>query len=226
MVNLGQKLKPELLAVLHKLSGFAAEQNQELYIVGGFVRDLLLGLEPGDLDLVLVGDAIKFAHGLLRHCEQSEAISILEEHPQFRTVKLQINNTKFEIASARSETYAEPAAFPKVKLVSDINVDLPRRDFTINALLISLNQSSFGDLLDPVDALQDLEHKQIKVFHDKSFVDDPTRILRAQRFAVKYGFEIEAHTQELINQAESHPDFGHWQKKLKNRIKTETEKLG
>ncbi|MCH2227949.1 MAG: hypothetical protein MK033_09255 [Candidatus Caenarcaniphilales bacterium] len=182
-----------------------------------------------DLDLVINCDAINFIEEIQDEFFQEfkAKIIIKDSFKQFRTIKVNIEGLEefeIEFASTRSETYSKPAAFPTVSIINDICADLPRRDFTINALLISLTPSNYGQIKDLVNGLEDMQTGSVKVFHDLSFIDDPTRIYRAFRFAAEYGFEIEEHSMNLMKEAFQHQDFDKWSKKRKNRFKIEHDK--
>jgi len=169
------------------------------YLVGGPVRDLLLGRQIEDIDLVLEGDAIAVA-------ERFAAASggVLTRHLAFRTanVALAAPNHTFHIdfVTARAEDYPEPAALPVVR-PSGLTDDLRRRDFTINTFALTLSEPTPFTLIDKCGGLTDLAAGTIRVLHDASFVDDPTRIVRAARFAARRGLVIEAHTSRLITEA-------------------------
>jgi len=174
----------------------AYEQGAKAYLVGGFVRDLLLGVDNLDLDIALEGDGIKFAEAFAKSM-QAQAIC----HKRFGTAKINITpQLKVDIASTRKESYPHPASLPLVErgMLED---DLIRRDFTINTLAISLNRRDFGRLLDMFSGKRDIADKVIRVLHDASFVDDPTRILRAVRFEQRYGFRIEPRTMSCLKKA-------------------------
>lgn len=207
----------------------------EAYIVGGYVRNSLYSdlyeknlPEVKDIDLVISGDAIDFCYRLQKFVEDNddghETFDIKDEFEQFKTIK--INHPRFpdysvELASARKEIYQEPAAFPKVEIIDDIQKDLPRRDFTINALLYSLNKKDNGEIIDYVGAIDDMQKGLIRAFHSDSFIDDPTRIYRAARFMAEYDFQIEEETLTWIEKAYKNPDFQTWCKKRKSRITIE-----
>ncbi len=170
----------------------AANQGQNLYLVGGVVRDLLVGQANFDLDLVVEGDAIKLAQQLIQ-INQGKLIT----HPRFNTAKLQWNKWSVDLASARSEIYVKPGALPSVK-PSAINNDLLRRDFTINTMAIELNPSRYGDLIDLYGGRDDLERKLIRILHKGSFTDDATRIWRSLRYEQRLNFQLEPTTLELL----------------------------
>lgn len=203
--RLRSTLSPALLELLEVASAAADRRNDQLYIVGGFVRDLSLDVEHGpDIDLVVDGDAIGLARAL-----QREHGGRIRSHGRFGTAKWILPDhwasrpdvpQSLDFATARTEFYERPTALPSVERGS-IKSDLRRRDFTINTMAISLNPDRFGELLDFFGGEADLERGLIRVLHSLSFVEDPTRILRAARLAERLGFEIEARTQELIADA-------------------------
>jgi len=168
-----------------------------VYVVGGVVRDLILDREPGDIDLSVVGDAKVFAETLANRMGASNPVE-----SQFLTYKIVIKNldglSEIDVVNARSETYAGPAALPDITPGS-IDDDLKRRDFTINSMAISLNDSDWGTLFDPTNGFADTMRKRIKVHHDESYVVDPTRIFRTVRYAVRLGYSIDSRTIELIS---------------------------
>jgi len=195
-INLASKIEDQLPAELVSFMRVAGEtaysQGQNLYLVGGVVRDLLLGQPNFDLDLVVEGNAINLAHQLTQ-IKQGKLIT----HPRFGTAKLQWDKWSVDLATARSETYAKPGALPTVKSGS-INDDLFRRDFTINTMAICLNPNCYGELLDPHRGRNDLKHKLIRVLHEKSFIDDATRIWRALRYEQRLSFKLEPVTLQLL----------------------------
>lgn len=200
VLNLAKKMPPvipeEIIALMKRAGALSNSLGFSAFAVGGLVRDLMLGVKNLDLDIVTEGDAIKLGHLLAR--ELKAAIVV---HKKFGTCSI-ITKDKFKIdlATARKETYEKPAALPTVEF-SSLKDDLIRRDFTINAMAISINRSSFGQLIDFFNGERDLAHGRIKVLHDGSFIDDPTRIFRAVRFKTRFGFVIDHHTEELIRSA-------------------------
>ncbi|MDE0040662.1 MAG: hypothetical protein OXT74_01390 [Candidatus Poribacteria bacterium] len=183
----------EILDLLRKIG---SKTRLPICIVGGFVRDLLLGRENLDLDIVVEGDAITFARELGEDWGWE-----VQTHHQFGTATLiQSSQTRIDFASARSETYEHPGALPLVSpgIIED---DLRRRDFSINALAVRLNADSFGALIDRFDGVKDLRSGRVRTLHSESFLDDPTRIFRAVRYEGRYGFQIEAEDQERIREA-------------------------
>ncbi len=193
---LKERLEPKILNLLKDI-GMAGDQiGLELFVVGGFVRDLLLYRKSDDVDIVVEGDGIAFA-------KQLAAIKNgrCNTHPEFGTAVVILPcGFKIDVASARLEYYKSPAALPTVEM-SSIKLDLFRRDFTINTLAIKLNMDGFGTLIDFFGAQRDLKDKTIRIIHNLSFVEDPTRVFRAIRFANRFGFTIGKLTSSLIKNA-------------------------
>ncbi|PIP21125.1 MAG: hypothetical protein COX40_01075 [Candidatus Omnitrophica bacterium CG23_combo_of_CG06-09_8_20_14_all_40_11] len=196
MKNYLNNLPKELQELIYLAADIASKNNMAVYLVGGFVRDLILGVKNLDLDIVVEGDGIKFAEalsgklnvGLIRHRRFGTATVILKKH------------LKVDIATARQEYYPQPAHLPEVTC-GVLKDDLMRRDFTINAMAISINRQDFGRFIDCFGGRQDLADKKIRVLHNLSFIDDPTRILRAIRFEQRYNFKIETNTLSFLRQA-------------------------
>jgi tRNA nucleotidyltransferase (CCA-adding enzyme) len=192
--QLQRALPTQVYAWLQQAISIAAAHNIPIYLVGGPVRDLLLGHPTIDLDLVMEGDAWPIA---AQFAEQTGGK--LTKHVAFRTatVELMFDTTSFalDFVTARREAYSEPAALPQVE-PSGMHDDLFRRDFTINAVALRLDHDPA--LLDPFNGLLDLEKELVRVLHDQSFIDDPTRIGRGARFAARFAFAIEQHTRDLI----------------------------
>jgi tRNA nucleotidyltransferase (CCA-adding enzyme) len=207
---LERSLDGSRLELLHLLAYQAAALQMPLYLVGGVVRDILLERAVKDFDLVLEGDSALLAESALKkyggrimvHSRFGTATWVVNEstYGRLNVPALQFPETdmSFDLISARSETYAQPGALPTVKF-STIDDDLRRRDFTINAMTVRLDGTFFGELYDPLNGQNDLQNKLIRVLHPRSFVDDPTRIFRAVRYAERYKFEIEPETLKLVN---------------------------
>ncbi|MDD5093521.1 MAG: hypothetical protein PHV74_03960 [Dehalococcoidia bacterium] len=162
--------------------------------MGGLVRDVLLCQSSLDLDIVVEGDAIGLARQIARDRDWT-----IRTHPRFGTAKLSMKEFGLDIAMARSETYQKPGALPVVKQGAILD-DLLRRDFTINAMAARLNPGCFGELLDPYGGQGDLSKRIVRVLHQVSFIDDPTRILRALRYEQRLDFHLERNTEKLIRQ--------------------------
>ena len=187
-----QYLPRQLLELVKDVSGQAAKLGQRVYLVGGVVRDLLLGYPNFDLDLVVEGDAVKLAQQV---AETSQAK--LLAHHRFGTAKLRYEKFTLDLATARKETYARPGALPAVN-PGTLKDDLVRRDFSINTMAISLAANDYGELVDPYQGKSDLEHRLIRILHTGSFSDDATRILRGVRYEQRFGFQFEAQTAQLL----------------------------
>ena len=160
------------------------------YLVGGAVRDLLLGARPADLDLAVVGDAASVARAVGAALEPGGA-----EHGRFGTAVVR-DDPDLNFAMTRRETYAHPGALPEVE-EAPLSEDLARRDFAINAMAIGLTGDDLGHLYDPHDGVADLKAGDVRVLHDASFIDDPTRLLRALRYEARLGFAMEPDTERL-----------------------------
>ncbi len=190
--NMARQLPDELTRVMQLAGQLAQRRGQRLYLVGGVVRDVLLGRTNLDLDLVVEGDAIALA----RELASSWGVKIVT-HPHFGTAKLHWGNWSVDLATARSETYSRPGALPTVRPGS-IEDDLYRRDFTINAMAVELNPGRYGRLLDPHGGRADLADRLIRVLHDRSFIDDATRIWRGLRYEQRLNFRLEPATLKLV----------------------------
>jgi len=176
------------LAAAHpELKTVREAAGEPVYLVGGAVRDLLLGRPRADVDLAVEGDAAALAERL-----GGADVS----HERFGTVKVDVEGHEVDIASARAETYPEPGALPVVSPAEGIEQDLARRDFSVNALAIPLQGEP--RLIDPCGGKADLDEGLLRVLHDRSFVDDPTRAIRAARYASRFGFALEPKTEELL----------------------------
>ena len=207
-------LPPSILNLLRLLGDYGNEQNVNVYVVGGFVRDLLLAIRSKknnntdikksifvefDIDIVVEAEALTFGRYAAKQLNAKYV-----EHEKFHTCSLfyRISHKiiRIDIATARTEYYEEAGELPTVEF-STIKKDLARRDFTINAMAIKLNPESFGILLDFFNSRKDLDEKQIRILHPLSFIEDPTRVLRAIRFEQRFGFEIEPYTLNKLIEA-------------------------
>ncbi len=190
------RLSREYFRLLEIAAQTADELDYTVYLVGGIVRDLLLGIESVDVDLVVEGNGINFAH-LFADKENGRC----RLHRRFGTANITFaSKNHIDIATARVEYYEQPAAMPLIE-ASDIRADLYRRDFSINAMAIQLNGKRAWRLLDFFDSRQDLKEKKLRVLHNLSFEDDPTRAFRVVRFAERYGFSIGTQTLSLLENA-------------------------
>ena len=199
--NISSKIKTMLpkhiLQYLKDIGSKAKEMGYKAHLVGGIVRDIILGIENLDIDIVIEGDGIRFSKAFAKEFKAKVAV-----HERFKTATIIMpDKTRIDIATAREEYYDLPGSLPVVE-ESSIKLDLYRRDFTINALAVKLHDE-FGDLLDFFGGMNDIKNKKIRVLHMLSFIDDPTRMYRAIRFAARLGFEIGEQTDKLIKYAVS-----------------------
>ncbi len=189
-------LPPQAREALERLGAIAQSRKTRVYVVGGFVRDMLLGRPNLDIDLVVEGDGVEF--GEAAAAELGVRVRV---HRRFGTAVLVFSrDLHVDIASSRSEYYTRPGALPIVER-SSLRQDLFRRDFSINAMAACIDPECFGAIADPFAGLADLEAKKVRVLHALSFVDDPTRVLRAARFEVRYGFSLDAQSENLALRA-------------------------
>ena len=187
----------ELLAV--------AREHGDVELVGGAVRDILLGRTPRELDVVVGADATAFAAALARRLQTLSGQDPGERlqthlHDRFRTALVRWDNGEVDIATRRKESYAAPGALPEVR-EGTLEQDLARRDFTVNAIAVALDGANAGQMRAAPRALEDLERRRLRVLHERSFIDDPTRLLRLTRYAARLDFQIEPRTEELAAQA-------------------------
>lgn len=191
-----KQLDPNTRAIIEAIGDIADEDRIPVYVVGGAVRDLLLKKSTKDIDIVVEGDAVKLARKISRVFDVP-----VKAYAAFKTATLFLEDgLNIDFVSARTERYTKSGALPTVS-EGALQDDLFRRDFTINALAFSINCESFGEIFDFYEGLSDLKAGKIKVMHDKSFVDDPTRILRAIRYEQRFGFRLDRSTLSLLKQA-------------------------
>jgi len=196
MPDLRKSLPPPAVALLERVGAYASAQKVRAWLVGGLVRDLFLGVGNADLDIAVEGDGLKFARGLA-----AELPAQAVEYERFLTATLTTPDLgRLDIATARAEDYDSVAALPKVR-PAPMKADLHRRDFTINAMAASLEPGEFGTLMDPFGGVADVSGGLIRIMHDASFRDDPTRMMRGARFAARFGFVLEAGTARLVGEA-------------------------
>ena len=184
---------PAAQPLLARLAG-----TPPMYLVGGAVRDLLLGGAPLDLDLAVEGDAAALA---------ASVGGEVRAYDRFGTSTVMLDGYTYDIARTRRETYAHPGALPDVA-PAPIAEDLLRRDFTVNAIALALAGDTAGELTAAPEALEDLDARRLRVLHDRSFVDDPTRLLRLVRYATRLRFEIEPRTRALADDSISDGALG------------------
>ncbi len=189
-------LPRDVRQALHDVGRIGDEAGYTAHVVGGFVRDMVLGRRNLDIDLVIEGDGITFAEKVA-----FELGIRIKVHRRFGTAVLVFSRElHVDVASSRTEYYTKPGALPTVER-SSLRQDLFRRDFTINAMSACLDPDCYGRITDPFGGLADLKHRIVRVLHALSFVEDPTRILRAARFEERYGFAMDPHTRQLAGRA-------------------------
>ncbi|MCH7972048.1 MAG: CCA tRNA nucleotidyltransferase [Chloroflexi bacterium] len=224
MPNLAQLLTSKSSAEQRRIIDLCRELSADVanvdgvYVVGGFVRDVILGRKPGDVDISVVGDAGAFSEALADRLGTSRPVE--SEFLTYKIVDRKLRDGKLtdddgatpvgaatiDVVTARSESYPEPAALPEV-VPSSIEDDLRRRDFTVHSMAISLSGSSWGNLVDPMNGFGDIMRKRIRVLHDSSFIDDPTRMFRAVRYANRLDFSIDSRTEILIAESLENVDL-------------------
>ncbi|MDD5224454.1 MAG: hypothetical protein PHE84_10720 [bacterium] len=185
--RLERELPPPLARAIPALGRAGEKLGLRVFLVGGFVRDLLLRRKNLDIDIAVEGR--EGAVRLAREFSRREKI-LVQGYPRFGTATLHLpGNHRIDLATTRKETYPAPAALPRVR-PGNIHEDLYRRDFTVNSLALCLHLSEFGKMLDPYGGFPDLERRRLRVLHPRSFSDDPTRIFRALRFEQRLGFRL------------------------------------
>jgi tRNA nucleotidyltransferase (CCA-adding enzyme) len=210
---MSERLSERIQSLLREMGSVGDALGYPVYAVGGFVRDLLMRVDNFDVDVVVEGDGIRFAEAFEKRvpCQ-------IRTHRRFGTAIIFFSDgLKVDVATARIEVYESPAALPTVES-SSIKMDLYRRDFTINTLAIQLNPKGFGEVIDFFGGMKDLKERLIRVLHNLSFVEDPTRVFRAIRFEQRLGFQIGKHTQQLMKSA---VELGLMERLSGGRIQTE-----
>jgi tRNA nucleotidyltransferase (CCA-adding enzyme) len=194
---LRERLPAALQELLEAVGQVAALEESHAYVVGGFVRDLLLGVKNLDVDILVEPDAVALARAVA--ADHDAALKV--KGGGFGTAEITLKDgLRVDFATARTESYAHPGALPEVEPSSVLD-DLRRRDFTINAMAVALRPERFGELLDPFGGRADLERRCIRALHNLSFLEDPTRIFRAIRFEERYHFRMDPHAEALARQA-------------------------
>jgi tRNA nucleotidyltransferase (CCA-adding enzyme) len=173
----------------------ALEGLPPAYLVGGAVRDLLRGAEPVDVDIAVEGDARSVARAVADRLGSGA-----REYERFGTATVETSDGTYNFAGTRQEAYDSPGELPRVSPAS-LDEDLRRRDFSINAMALGLTGDDLGHLYDPCGGVDDMEHGTVRVLHERSFLDDPTRLLRAVRYAARLGFELDPETERLAREA-------------------------
>ena len=190
------RIPPSIQETLRNIGRVADQQGVAAYAVGGCVRDWLLGMRTTDLDVTIEGRGIEVARAAAGALGGSVTV-----HQQFGTATVTITRaSRIDFATCRRETYATSAAYPKVS-PGTLEDDLFRRDFTINAMAMAMAPGAFGTLIDPFHGLRDLRRRILRVLHDRSFMDDPSRILRGIRFAQRLGLHWEPRTRRALQEA-------------------------
>ncbi len=185
------------------------EKTENLFFVGGIVRDELLGKNSPDIDLTFVGNAVDFAKTL--------DFEITQINEEFGSVHLKIDDKTVDITSTRTENYPKKGHLPVVdKIGCTLKEDVLRRDFTVNALA---KNCKTGEITDYVGGIEDLKNKELRILHKNSFIDDPTRILRGLKFSVRFGFELEENTQKLQEEYLQDVNYDMSFKRLKDELK-------
>ncbi|UCG53977.1 MAG: CCA tRNA nucleotidyltransferase [Dehalococcoidia bacterium] len=190
--KIDKRLPIELISFLRQAGELATARGETVYLVGGAVRDLLLDKKCPDIDLAVEGEATTLARDLIK--DKSAEITI---HPHFNTAKICWSKWSIDLATTRRESYSQPGALPDVK-PGFLKDDLFRRDFSINAMAASLNPENYGRLIDPYGGRKDLNGRLIRILHEKSFIDDSTRIWRGLRYEQRLNFMLEAETLTLL----------------------------
>lgn len=192
--NYNSYFNADLKKIFQQCSKAASKNGFKLFLIGGIVRDLLLNRKNTDIDITVEGNAIEFAHIL----EKELGVKISSVHEDFGTVKVSFDGQNIDFASTRCESYPKKGHLPCVEKIScSLEEDVLRRDFSVNSLALSLNHDNFAQLIDYVGGFEDLKAKKIRILHDTSFIDDPTRIIRALRYSQRLGFELDEKTLRL-----------------------------
>ena len=183
------------------------DNSDKLYYIGGVVRDKLLGVESFDVDITYVGNAIDYC---------SKFGEVVRVNPDFGTIRINIDGREVDFASTRSEIYEKKGHLPVVTQIGcSLNDYVMRRDFTVNALAMKIPT---GEITDFVGGLEDLKNKKLRVLHDQSFIDDPTRIIRALKFRVRFNFDLEEHTRFLQEKYLSNINYDMSYKRVKKEL--------
>ena len=188
-----EQLDRESRALVLRCGALAGDRNERAFLVGGAVRDLILERDAADLDVVVEGDGLAIAQALSRDLGGS-----LTRHHAFQTATVNApDGSRIDVATARREEYPRPGQLPQV-VSGSLEDDLQRRDFTFNTIAIGLTGDDVGCFFDPLEGAADLEKGIVRVLHSRSFADDPTRVLRALRFALRFAYNLDAQTHDLL----------------------------
>ena len=206
-VIIKKEFEKNIPEIIKKTLGFcsnaADEKGLRIFLIGGIVRDIIISKKNFDVDLTVQGNAIEFAEFLQN--KYPETCKIKELHNNFKTAKILfcINNetVNLDLASTRKESYPYPSSLPVIEEIGcELYEDVIRRDFTINSMALSLNKSSFCELIDYLGGYNDLKEKKLEVLHPLSFIDDPTRIIRGLKFSVRFGYKFGRKTETLLRE--------------------------
>ena len=211
------QLSQDCKTVIHRVAEVAEQENIKIYIIGGIVRDLILHNAIKDIDIVVESDAIDFCKSL----ENSLECEIISTQENLRTAKVLFsNNIEIDFASTREEKYEKSGVLPVAyNFGCSLKKDIMRRDFTINTLAISLTGENKYSIVDYCGGYDDVLNKRIRVLHNKSFIDDPSRIIRALKFQVRFDFEIEENTNDLLKQYLDNVDYSMPLERIKSELK-------
>jgi len=190
-----EKLPSDVAEILEFIQKTGWRQDRKIYLVGGVVRDILLGRDSQDIDIVVEGHASAVARETAKRYNAE-----IVEHPRFLTATVKFRWGEVDFSTARRERYPKPASLPDVE-PGRIEDDLKRRDFSINAIAVSLNSEGLFSVLDPFHGVEDLRSGIMRILHRKSFTDDPTRAFRAIRYMARFGFNMEPLTKRLLAEA-------------------------
>ena len=183
------------------------DTSNKLFYIGGIVRDEILGKDSFDIDITYIGNAIEYC---------SKFGEVIRENPEFGTVRVNVNGKEVDFASTRSENYPRKGHLPVVnKIGCSLKEDVMRRDFTINALAKSVTT---GEIIDYTGGLEDIKNKKLRILHDNSFIDDPTRIIRGLKFSIRFGFELDEHTKKLQNKYLNNINYDMSYKRVKKEL--------
>ncbi len=190
LINAG--LDKPALSLIAGIGKAGRSRKQGIYLVGGIVRDLLLGRPGRDIDITVEGSAVELAQSLSKSVKSRPVI-----HTRFGTATFKINGYSIDLATCRGETYAYPGALPRV-FPADLKADLKRRDFSVNAMAAGIEPARFGELIDYYGGKKDLDKGLVRILHNRSFQDDATRIMRALRYEQRLGFRLEPGTERTL----------------------------
>ena len=214
MVNIKSFLESpdykEIKSVLEISGELGQTEGVDVFAVGGIVRDLIMGVKSNDIDIMVVGDGIDFAKKIANKLKRKKVV----EFSKFKTAIIPNGNIQIEVASARKEVYKNSSRNPTKVILSDLEGDLLRRDFTINAMAINIHPDNFGDLTDPFGGIRDIKFKKLKtpLGPDETFSEDPLRMIRAAYFISKLGFKIDNNCLTSIRRQAFRIDIVSWER--------------